>query len=699
MATNFPQQGDDEAVSLRNSRWELWPDRDHLERLRTDYPTIWSRGGNVLGNKQYDRLNKVRDQGGDVETDTDEEAIRLREAWVARHRKNFRLAGVIALLKWHAVGSRGVRYMRRLVDAEIRKVDAKRKAEEPEPVYKTAAMVLLPDAALADKEAARAEAERILGPVDADGTGPPHLTLLYAGKLTLAQVQKAADALLAGLADDEPFAVRGAGLDVFPAGDHGAPLILAYNPSGPVAGVHARLREAFGDLTVADQWPDYRPHSTLGYLPEAPSAELLDELRAAEVGRARWTAAAVVLMVDDEVAEVVDLAAPVTDFPVPGGREPPVLPASRFEVFDPEYAEALEEAAPELWDGVGGVDADEAAVLLASVAARGGEPAGDDEVEAVRAREVWAAANVGRDGLEAVVEAVKWLVVLDIGEDEMKRTIEAAKQGATGDPEEAKMADGNGPAAGERDDGIVHRAFMGDTWLDPEPVAEGEPPGEKVRLIAATTADVDRYDDIVDQDTIKWDNWVAAGAPLLYVHDSGHGKHGGIVVGRAKPETIMVRLISGKKAFSFEPEWDDHPVNPMGQLVAHQWGTYLKAVSIGFRPGKGSVPRASLPKDHYAAYPEGVTGYGMFYTNCEILEVSPVPVPANPYATQVEMSAGGKRGGEAVLDVKSALLSALDDGAVLERLAKALGIGAAQATTVEPPPAAEPPPSRDWLDP
>ena len=120
--TNFPKAGDDKAVSLRNSEYELF-DRRFAERIKDDYPSIWRKGGNVLGSTQYNRLIKVLDQNGKVETETDERAIRLREAWAARHLEDFRLAGVVAQIKWLVVGSRGERYMKDLINEEIEKLE------------------------------------------------------------------------------------------------------------------------------------------------------------------------------------------------------------------------------------------------------------------------------------------------------------------------------------------------------------------------------------------------------------------------------------------------------------------------------------------------------------------------------------------------------------------------------------------------
>lgn len=119
--TNFPASGDDLKVSLRNSQYEVF-DPDYAERLKYEYPEIWGRGGNILGNKQYRRLRPVVARGGVVETETEEEAVRLREAWSARHFKDYRLAGVVAQIKWFTVGTLGERGMKDVIEAEIERL-------------------------------------------------------------------------------------------------------------------------------------------------------------------------------------------------------------------------------------------------------------------------------------------------------------------------------------------------------------------------------------------------------------------------------------------------------------------------------------------------------------------------------------------------------------------------------------------------
>ena len=120
--TNFPKQGDDLKVSLRNSAYEVF-DPAFAEMVRTQYPEVWGRGGNILGDKQYRRLRPVVARGGKVETETEELAVRLREAWSARHFDDFRLPGVIAQIKWYTVGKLGEAEMKQVVREAIDRLE------------------------------------------------------------------------------------------------------------------------------------------------------------------------------------------------------------------------------------------------------------------------------------------------------------------------------------------------------------------------------------------------------------------------------------------------------------------------------------------------------------------------------------------------------------------------------------------------
>jgi hypothetical protein len=117
--TNFPAEGDDKAVSLRNSGFDRVPLAYALS-LRDDHPDVWAKGGNVLGNRQFSRLLPVVRRGGKPETATEELAVRLREAWCARHSKagtGATIAGAVAAVKWWTFLNRPEQLRRVIADA------------------------------------------------------------------------------------------------------------------------------------------------------------------------------------------------------------------------------------------------------------------------------------------------------------------------------------------------------------------------------------------------------------------------------------------------------------------------------------------------------------------------------------------------------------------------------------------------------
>tara|TARA_Y100000114_G_scaffold127375_1_gene123986 strand:+ start:2428 stop:5625 length:3198 start_codon:yes stop_codon:yes gene_type:complete len=139
--TNFPVDGDDESVSLTNSQFEIF-DFEYAEDLKENYPAIWRAGGNIEGNNQYRRLLPIaRRRSKAPTTDTEEMAIRKREAWSARHFEDgmqfdkdeppspniSSIAGIIAQIKWLTVGKLGQARMKEIIDI-VKQKQTKEKA-------------------------------------------------------------------------------------------------------------------------------------------------------------------------------------------------------------------------------------------------------------------------------------------------------------------------------------------------------------------------------------------------------------------------------------------------------------------------------------------------------------------------------------------------------------------------------------------
>lgn len=104
---------EDVITSLRDSKWDTF-DIAWAKKLKEEHPDIWSEGGNIKGNDQWEILTRIAAKGK-ATTDGELEALKLREAWIARHKGDFRLPGVVAQIKWLAVGTRGEDYMKNLI--------------------------------------------------------------------------------------------------------------------------------------------------------------------------------------------------------------------------------------------------------------------------------------------------------------------------------------------------------------------------------------------------------------------------------------------------------------------------------------------------------------------------------------------------------------------------------------------------------
>lgn len=128
----------------------------------------------------------------------------------------------------------------------------------------------------------------------------------------------------------------------------------------------------------------------------------------------------------------------MTDFPKKGDDKTVSLRNSNFERFDRAFAERLKESDPAIWKAGGNIRGNDAFELW-------GRAIDGDKAEAVnswiREREAWAARHrkdgshfpedsATKSNVAGVVAAIKWGVVLDIGEKTMKEAVReaAAKQ-------------------------------------------------------------------------------------------------------------------------------------------------------------------------------------------------------------------------------------------------------------------------------
>jgi len=97
------------------SKWII----DYAKRIKKEYPAVWSLGGNVYGNEAFKNLERVLNRG--YWLDSEEWFYVKWQSFNARHKGDFRIEGVIANLKWANKVDKGWDYMKKLIEAEIKK--------------------------------------------------------------------------------------------------------------------------------------------------------------------------------------------------------------------------------------------------------------------------------------------------------------------------------------------------------------------------------------------------------------------------------------------------------------------------------------------------------------------------------------------------------------------------------------------------
>lgn len=122
----------------------------------------------------------------------------------------------------------------------------------------------------------------------------------------------------------------------------------------------------------------------------------------------------------------------MTDFPTKGEDQKIVLSNSNFPQFDRSFAEKLREEDPEIWKAGGNIRGNDAFSLWGKARSGSETPA---VLAWIKEREAWAARHL-KDGSQfpgddptlsnvaGVVAAIKWGVVLAIGQSTMKSTIQ-----------------------------------------------------------------------------------------------------------------------------------------------------------------------------------------------------------------------------------------------------------------------------------
>ena len=130
--TDFPNQGDDLKISLRNSERPQF-DFSFASSIKESEPEIWKAGGNIRGNEAFTLWSRARDG---EETEGVLDWIKEREAWAARHAGDgsqfpgasptlSSIAGVVAAMKWGVILDIGESTMKDAVMELVKKREGK----------------------------------------------------------------------------------------------------------------------------------------------------------------------------------------------------------------------------------------------------------------------------------------------------------------------------------------------------------------------------------------------------------------------------------------------------------------------------------------------------------------------------------------------------------------------------------------------
>jgi hypothetical protein len=92
---------------------------NYAKKIKSDYPKVWDKGGNIFGNEAFNNLNRVSERG--YWLDSEKWMYIKWRSYVARHKQDFRINGVVAMLKWVDKVDRGWSYMKDLIESEIDK--------------------------------------------------------------------------------------------------------------------------------------------------------------------------------------------------------------------------------------------------------------------------------------------------------------------------------------------------------------------------------------------------------------------------------------------------------------------------------------------------------------------------------------------------------------------------------------------------
>jgi len=90
---------------------------NYAKNLKSKHPEIWSVAGNIFGNQAFENLCKVSKRG--YWLDSEKWMYIKWQSYIARHKQDFQLKGVVAMLKWADKINKGFDYMKSVIEYKI----------------------------------------------------------------------------------------------------------------------------------------------------------------------------------------------------------------------------------------------------------------------------------------------------------------------------------------------------------------------------------------------------------------------------------------------------------------------------------------------------------------------------------------------------------------------------------------------------
>ncbi len=91
---------------------------NYAKKIKIKYPYIWELGGNIRGNQSFKDLEKVINRG--YWLDSERDFYVKWQSFIARHQHDFRIAGVVANLKWLVYPNIGEDAVKELINENIK---------------------------------------------------------------------------------------------------------------------------------------------------------------------------------------------------------------------------------------------------------------------------------------------------------------------------------------------------------------------------------------------------------------------------------------------------------------------------------------------------------------------------------------------------------------------------------------------------